>query len=115
AVPGVEGQFVGGQQRRYEVAAGTSCGRTAEPAHDRGQLGGGRFGDIVGVSGFDSGHRLAGVWLFAVDDGSEPVGAAAAVVGVAPEDCDDAAQVAAQVVGASRGNGVWEPVHDGRG
>jgi hypothetical protein len=79
AVPGVEGQFVGGEERRHEVAAGPPRGRPAEPAGDRGQLGMGevRLGDIAGVSGFGVGHRLAGPRLLAVNDGGELVGGAA--------------------------------------
>jgi hypothetical protein len=35
-----------------------------------------RLGDMVGVSGFGVGHRLAGPRLLAVDDGGELVGGA---------------------------------------
>jgi hypothetical protein len=74
AMPGVEGQFAGGQQRRHVGAARLSRGRLAEAARDRGLLGegGGRLGDVVGPVGSDVGHRLAGPRLLEVDDGGEP-------------------------------------------
>ena len=117
AVLGVKRQLVSRQERRGEVAARLSRGRLAEFACDRGSGSQGRVlvGYVVGVSGFDVSHRLSALRLFAVDDGGKPAGAAAVVVGVAPENRDDTAEVAAQVVGPGRRDRIIESVRDGRG
>lgn len=93
-----------------------SRGRLAEFACDRGCGSQGRVlvGYVVAVSGFDVGHRLSALRLFAEDDGGKPAGAAAVVVGVAPENRDVTADVAAQVVGPGRRDRIIESVRDGR-